>query len=113
EQRHGRFIPAQQWPRDALATTTTHDLPSISGWLRGIDIDWRQQAGHSDAERAAHDHVERERERSALIDALVDSGQLPSATRSDEACLEASIGFLGSTPAPLVLLPLEDITGQR
>lgn len=113
EQRHGRFIPAQQWPRDALATTTTHDLPSISGWLQGKDIDWRQQAGHSDAERAAHDHVEREQERTALIDALVDSGQLPNATSSDEDCLEASIGFLGSTPAPLVLLPLEDITGQR
>ncbi|MCO2787049.1 hypothetical protein FA290_30045, partial [Pseudomonas aeruginosa] len=23
------------WPADAMATTSTHDLPSLSGWWRG------------------------------------------------------------------------------
>lgn len=112
EQQHGRFIPPPQWPRDALAITTTHDLPSISGWLQGKDIDWRHQAGHSTDEQAAQDRPERERERAALVDALVDSGQLHSHHSSDDERLEASIGFLGSTPAPLVLLPLEDINAE-
>ncbi|MBD9484085.1 4-alpha-glucanotransferase [Pseudomonas sp. PDM14] len=112
EQQHGRFIPAQHWPRDALAISTTHDLPSISGWLQGKDIDWRLQAGHSSAEQAASDRPERDRERAALVDTLVESGQLHSHHSSDEERLEASIGFLGSTPAPLVLLPLEDLTAE-
>ena len=27
------FVPAARWPADALATTTTHDLPTIKGCL--------------------------------------------------------------------------------
>lgn len=112
EQHDGRFIAPQHWPDDALAVTTTHDLPSIGGWLSGQDIDWRLQAGHSSAEQSTEDHQGRRQERAALVAALVDSGQLATADSLSEERLEASIGFLGSTPAPLVLVPLEDLTGQ-
>ena len=38
ERRGERFVPPAQWPADAMATTSTHDLPSLSGWWRGQDI---------------------------------------------------------------------------
>ncbi len=112
EQHDGRFIPPAQWPDDALAVTTTHDLPSIGGWLNGRDIDWREQAEHCSTAQSTEDRLGRARESAALVDALVDAGQLASTDSLDEERLAASIGFLGSTPAPLVLLPLEDLTGQ-
>ena len=34
ERRGERFVPPAQWPADAMATTSTHDLPSLSGWWR-------------------------------------------------------------------------------
>ena len=111
EQRDGRFIAPRHWPRDALATTTTHDLPSIKGWLRGHDIDWRLRAGHSRAEQESDDRAWRARESAALVDALAEHTQMQGPREDIEACLQASIDYIGGTPAPLVLLPLEDATG--
>jgi 4-alpha-glucanotransferase len=113
EQQEGRFVPPEEWPRNALATTTTHDLPSIKGWFAGHDIDWRVRAGHSQAEQRDHDHAERARERAALVEALAVSGQLQGEPDNVEACLQASIGYIGSTPSVLTLLPLEDACGAE
>jgi 4-alpha-glucanotransferase len=113
EQHQGRFIPPQKWPRNALATTTTHDLPSIKGWFAGNDIDWRVRAGHSQTHQRDNDHAERNAERAALLDALAESGQLQGQRDDIEACLQASIGYIGSTPAMLTLLPLEDACGAE
>ncbi|HZX18077.1 MAG TPA: 4-alpha-glucanotransferase [Pseudomonas sp.] len=113
EQHEGRFIAPEKWPRNALATTSTHDLPSIKGWFAGHDIDWRVRAGHSQAEQRSSDYSERERERSALVDALAESEQLQGDRDDVEACLQASIGYIGSTPAVLTLLPLEDACGAE
>lgn len=111
EQRDGRFIAPRQWPRNALATTATHDLPSIKGWLAGHDIDWRIRAGHSSPGVLAADRAERQRERNALLLALAENGQLREGEDEVETCLQASIGYIGSTPSALALLPLEDACG--
>jgi 4-alpha-glucanotransferase len=111
EQHDGRFIAPQHWPRNALATTSTHDLPSIKGWLAGNDIDWRLRAGHSRPEQESDDRAGRARESAALADALAEHGRLQGAREDAEACLQASIDYIGGTPASLVLLPLEDATG--
>ncbi|MGE8360303.1 4-alpha-glucanotransferase [Pseudomonas sp.] len=111
EQHDGRFIAPQRWPRDALATTTTHDLPSLRGWFAGHDIDWRVRAGHVQAEHLETDREERRRERTALVSALVEHDQLQGAPDDIEACVQGCIGYIGSTPAPLALLPLEDACG--
>lgn len=111
EQAQGAFIPPQHWSKRALATTGTHDLPTIRGWLEERDIAWRLRAGHSSEERAAHDREERQHERQALLRALQEAAQLASEEDHVDACVTASIGYIGQTPAPLVLLPLEDALG--
>ncbi|HDV6372068.1 TPA: 4-alpha-glucanotransferase, partial [Burkholderia cepacia] len=52
----GAFRQPSEWDRDAIATTSTHDLPTVAGWWRGGDLAWRQAAAqvaaqHDDADR--------------------------------------------------------------
>lgn len=108
EHAGGRFISPQHWPGSALATTTTHDLPSMLGWLNGRDIEWREQVGQRDAEQTRQDREQRSAEKGALQEALTEAGELSQATGNDQQQLNAAIGYIGKTPAPLVLLPLED-----
>lgn len=107
------FIPPEDWPDDALATTTTHDLPSIRGWLAGRDIDWREKAGHRDVDESRADREDRAREKTELLTALRQAGELKEGDSDEQEQLEACIGFIGKTPAPLVLLPLEDAIGEK
>ncbi|KAB0548981.1 4-alpha-glucanotransferase [Pseudomonas argentinensis] len=108
EQSDGHFNAPANWPRDALATTTTHDLPSIRGWLASRDIHWRQAAGHRSDDYTKQDHQLRAQETRALHQALHEHGHATAEQMDDDQQLDASIAFIGSTPAPLVLLPLED-----
>jgi 4-alpha-glucanotransferase len=47
-----------------------------------------------------------------LNDSACASGAIPDAT-SAEAPIEAVLAFVGSTPAPLVLIPMEDLLGAH
>lgn len=114
EQDDGRFTAPRHWPRNALATTSTHDLPTIKGWYAGHDIDWRVRAGHATTEQLECDHAERDRERAALAAALAEHAQLQDdAAETPDACLDACIAFIGRTPSTLALLPLEDACGAE
>lgn len=105
----GNFKPPMQWPRSALATSTTHDLPTIKGWWREHDIDWRIRVGqHQEHERAAQ-LMERERERAGLLRLLREFTPDVEGDFSDPEVLADACGaFIGRTPAPLALLPVED-----
>lgn len=106
---NGNFKPPTQWPSSALATSTTHDLPTINGWWQGHDIDWRIKVGqHQEHERPAQ-LEERERERTGLLRLLREYAPDVQGDLSDPQVLaEACASFLGRTPAPLVLFPVED-----
>ncbi|GAB3378967.1 4-alpha-glucanotransferase [Azotobacter armeniacus] len=108
----GRFPPPQDWPNNALATSTTHDLPPLAGWWRERDIDWRERLQLADAEATEAARETRRRERQALREALADAGgpALDEPLDSD-GLIDACVSFLGETPAPLVLLPMEDALG--
>ncbi|HTN30871.1 MAG TPA: 4-alpha-glucanotransferase [Pseudomonas sp.] len=112
EQHQEGFRPLAQWSDEALATSTTHDLPSIIGWLEGRDIEQRLASGHIDAQRARDDLAQREADRRALVEALCVEGLLRDGEEDPARLLDACVAFLGRTPAPLVLLPLEDVLGH-
>ena len=110
EQQDDQIPAPDQWSGDALATTTTHDLPTLTGWQSGRDIAWREHVGQSSSEQAEQDRQQRTEEVKILRDALHREGLLQGA-KDPQAQLDASIEFLGNTPAPLVLIPLEDLVG--
>ncbi|WP_454689994.1 4-alpha-glucanotransferase [Achromobacter aloeverae] len=116
----GNPAPFQQpryWPGAAIATTTTHDLPTVAGWWRGADIGWRdglKLLGPGETgESLRH---ERERDRGALWHALREAGCIghdqPPAPPAD-APVEAVLRFVAGTPVPLMLAPLEDLLAQE
>ncbi|MFC6338710.1 4-alpha-glucanotransferase [Pseudomonas sp. CCM 7891] len=113
EQEHGHFKPILDWPDNALATTSTHDLPTLNGWWHSRDIDWNLQLGLIDGPTVEQWSEHRLRERQALRQALSqDSQNFREEIRNDtDHVLDASIRYLGHTRAPLVLLPLEDALG--
>lgn len=115
QQYGGRFFRPDEWPRHAIATTTTHDLPTIAGWWQGRDIDWRTRLdllmpGQTESEA----RQERARERAALWQSLSAAGcahgSLPDPANG-KAPLDAAIRFVSATPAPLAMLPIEDALG--
>jgi 4-alpha-glucanotransferase len=113
ERDGGRFLPPQEWTPSAVAVTTTHDLPTVAGWWRGTDIEARAAVGilGEPAERARR---ARTKERAALWRAFraagVASGPQPAA-EAPERAIDAALGFVARTPAPLTLVPLEDALG--
>jgi 4-alpha-glucanotransferase len=115
QRNESRFLKPAEWPEQAIATTTTHDLPTIAGWWQGRDLDWRAkldllEEGHTEeTARAA-----RERERAILWQSMIDagcaSGEQP-APQTDVSVVDAAIEMIAATPAPLAMLPVEDALG--
>ena len=117
----GAFHPPRAYPRNALVSVTTHDLPTLAGFWEGRDIDQRRDAGLLPDEatyRAMRE--DRIREKQQLLDRLMELKLLPdwfppSARDVPELTGElhnAIVGFLASTPAELMLLNQEDLLKQ-
>ncbi|WP_020177733.1 4-alpha-glucanotransferase [Methylopila sp. M107] len=109
------FFPPHYYPADALAMTTTHDLPTMAGWWSGADIDLRASIGGEQfGETFENDRVTRDGERGELWRAFVAArvAEEPApAPENHQPAVDASVRFLAETPSRLVLLPLEDALG--
>ncbi|CAM3688450.1 4-alpha-glucanotransferase [Pseudomonas reidholzensis] len=104
----GHFKQILDWPDNALATTGTHDLAPLAGWLESRDIDWYHRLKLLDAPAELHWRHDRHKERDGLRRALeANYGPL----KSNDQVVDAAIRFVGHTRAPLVLIPLEDLLG--
>jgi 4-alpha-glucanotransferase len=109
------FLPLQRWRRDAVAYTTTHDLPTLAGWWTGADARLRRALGLSDESREAEALSQRRRERGELAEAIRAEGGacIDDEDASADAFVDAAIEHVGRSPAPLAILPLEDATATR
>jgi 4-alpha-glucanotransferase len=109
ERDGSRFAAPRAWPAEAVAMTSTHDLPTVAGWWRGSDLDTRGQCGllrDPQAETAAR-RTDRKALWSAFTAAKSAEGDLPAA--GDVARVtDAAVKFIAATPSRLALLPLED-----
>jgi len=105
----GHFLPMLDWPDNALATTGTHDLPPLAGWLQARDIDWNNRLMLVDQTTELEWRHGRQLERHGLQRTLERSYGSPLPDIDD--LIDASIHYLGHTRAPLVLVPLEDLLG--
>lgn len=114
----GHFLPPEQWSHDAIATSSTHDLPTLAGWWAGRDIEWRSRFGLlGDDQDADSERAERRVERAllaralGLLDPQAPAAELNAADLPASRVLDAAARQLGLTPAPLTLLPVEDALG--
>jgi 4-alpha-glucanotransferase len=113
--RGGAFRPAARYSRRALVTATTHDHPPLAGYWQGRDLELRRAAGNIPDERAlATAQRRRVAERAALRRRLVAEGGLAPTTvdPSPPELAGAVHTFLARTPAPLVGIALDDLTGE-
>ncbi|WP_454753267.1 4-alpha-glucanotransferase [Cupriavidus necator] len=108
------FLPPAQWPAGAIATTSTHDLPTVVGWWAGRDLDWRERLQLlAPGETIEHAHAGRARERSALWQALCDAGLCSGPEPGPaHAPLDAVLAWLGTARTALRVVPLEDLLGE-
>jgi (1->4)-alpha-D-glucan 1-alpha-D-glucosylmutase len=72
----GEFKPPERYPDAALATASTHDLPTLAGWWQGHDIEVRAKLGLVGAETARLQD-ERAEDRRRLLRALEREHMLP------------------------------------
>jgi len=84
-----RFLKPLEYPELALATTGTHDTETLTTY-------WSSQP---------------ESERCKLTEALGISDSIDVKQPLDEAGLDAIIGSLYTSPARLVVLPIQDLFG--
>ena len=107
-----RFLPPARWRSDAVAMTSTHDLPTIAGWWKGADIDTRETLGL--APDAASDRRQRNSERSVLWRSFKRVGIVkgsPPAPDQTDAVVDAAVRMVAKSASSLALVPIEDVLG--
>jgi 4-alpha-glucanotransferase len=102
---------AADYPRLALAAATTHDLPTVAGFLEGGDLAHLRNIGVLAGEGFDAAATVQEGERASLRRLLEDEGLLDAGERGTWATTAALHAFLAATPAMLVAATLEDALG--
>ncbi|MCP5366171.1 MAG: 4-alpha-glucanotransferase [Hyphomicrobiales bacterium] len=109
----GLYHRPDAYPRLALATATTHDLPTVAGHWNGRDLGLRKRLGLL----AEDDEEIRVRDRELLIAALEDAGLAPRGLAAEGEAGDSLLGdltlavarFLARTPSALTMLNLDDL----
>jgi len=116
----GAFRKSDEYPRQALVSSTTHDLPTLAGFWTGADIEARHAAGVLDA-AAFHAQMEtRREEKQKMLDVLVEMRLLPPHLPKQAGAYpeltgelhNAVVGFLALTPSELLAINQEDLTKE-
>jgi 4-alpha-glucanotransferase len=97
------------YPRLALAAATTHDLPTMAGFLTGADLAHQREIGVVAPAQADEAEKVRREEAESLLGLLEEEGLLdPGGDRSVGTVVAALYAFLARTPSMLVAATLED-----
>jgi len=120
ERVDGRFKTPNEYPAQALASSTTHDLPTITGFWTANDIEARLRAGTIDHAGYETQKADRARDKQNLLDALFAARLLPeNYPRQADLIPEltgelhyAITGYLAKTPSALWLVNQEDLTKE-
>jgi 4-alpha-glucanotransferase len=116
----GLFRDPGDYPRSALVTAGTHDLPTLKGFWIGRDLEWRRQLDlYPGKEAAENDARSRVDDRRRMLDALIYAGLWPGepptdteAQPMDEALCVAIHRYLARTPSFLLMVSIEDALGM-
>jgi (1->4)-alpha-D-glucan 1-alpha-D-glucosylmutase len=117
----GDFLPPEQYSVQALAAITTQDLPTLTGWWKGRDLEVRAELNLFPSEEVRERQWRaRAEDRTLLLRALANQGLLAEGIGMDPArvpemtpALSRAVHlYLARTPAKIMLVQLEDLVGQ-
>jgi (1->4)-alpha-D-glucan 1-alpha-D-glucosylmutase len=121
--RHdGEFFAPQDFPVEALVTSTTHDLATLAGYWESRDIETRQSLDLYPSEAVRLQQVEeRKRDCGRLLAALRRESLLPPELGPDpqwpipltQSLAMAVQQYLGRSPARVLMVQLEDVFSAR
>jgi 4-alpha-glucanotransferase len=118
EKIDGRFRRPDEFTAQALATSTTHDLPTLRSFWEGKDIELRHRLNlYPSPEIHAEVLREREHDRAALLDALRAEGLAPPHPSTPQEPFSADLAqaahvYLARSRSMLAALQLEDLLGM-
>jgi 4-alpha-glucanotransferase len=116
----GEFRRNDEYPKQALVSSTTHDLPTLAGFWTGADIEARRAAQLIDEDTARAQRAVRQEEKQKMADVLFELGLMPQHLPRDVHAYpeltgelhNAIVGFLALTPSQLLAINQEDLTKE-
>ena len=110
----GEFVPPDRYPQQALVTVSTHDLPTLRGYVEHADLATRDELSlFPSDELRERTHADRAADVPRLGRALVResllAGEIPS---YNDALVAAVHAYAARTPCALMTLQLEDVFGE-
>jgi 4-alpha-glucanotransferase len=117
----GAWKSPRDYPVQSLAVATTHDLPTLTGFWSGEDLQVRAGLGaFTDDAARRRAWEERQRDKAGILSALKQEGLLPNGVTEDSSTAPAMTTdlcraihiYLARTPSCIVLVNLEDGLGE-
>jgi 4-alpha-glucanotransferase len=118
KQPDGRFKRPEDYVRRAIATVTTHDLPTLRGYWEGRDLALRDRLNLFPGDEIRRHVVdERGRDRAQMLAALEGVGLRPEGCSGSEPPFDDALSraihlYLARSAAALVVLQVEDLLGM-
>src|ERR1700736_156173 len=118
EKLDGRFRRPDEYVRHALATVTTHDMPTLRSYWEGRDIELRRRLNLYPSAEVESDVIrEHDRDRELLLGALQEQGLKPAQPASPYDAFTADLAhalhlYLARSATTLVALQIEDLLGE-
>jgi len=120
QQRDGRYRLPGDYPRQSIASASTHDLPTLSGFWNAGDFALGEKLKLYPGKAVLQSlHEQRAKQKQALLDALHQAGAMPARSARQAEKLEmtpalnlAMHKFLAATGSALLGLQPEDWIGM-
>jgi 4-alpha-glucanotransferase len=118
EKTDGRFRRPDEFVKRALATVTTHDMPTLRSFWEGRDIELRRRLNLYPSADIENEIVrERAHDREMLLSALRDQGLSPAQPSTPDEPFTAELAYalhlyLARSSTSLVALQIEDLLGM-
>jgi 4-alpha-glucanotransferase len=118
EKLAGRFRRPDEFTRRALATVTTHDMPTLRSYWEGRDIELRRGLNLYPSNEIESDVIrEREHDRKLLLGALQEQGLKPAHPQTPLDPFTAELAhalhlYLARSATLLVAVQIEDLLGM-
>ncbi len=117
----GAFLAPGRYPEEAMVAASIHDLPTLAGFWRGVDLDLRARLGlFPSEEERRRQNAARAEDRARLLRTLEHEGLLPEGMDTQPAgvpemtpeLVRALHLYLARTPARVALVQAEDMLGE-